>query len=149
LHLIQAFNRLTIPKATSIMTNTTRTVLIIEDNLDIADSLAQVLRFGYGFEVTTAADGLAGLKMATENHPDAVVCDIGLPRRNGLLVGEELAGMSSHKPLLIAVSGYAEQMGNGVALEVGFDHFLAKPADPLVIGDLIEAYTPPTIQGSA
>lgn len=57
-----------------------------------------------------------------------------------MLIAEELAGMQPKKPLLIGVSGFAEQVGGGLALAYGFDHFFAKPADPIEIGDLIAAH---------
>jgi DNA-binding response OmpR family regulator len=118
-------------------------VLIIEDNADTADSLAAFLRLGCGFQVATARDGLAGLRMAVADPPDAVVCDLGLPRRNGLLVAEELADTLPTRPLLIAVTGYADQVPEELARDAGFDHLLAKPADPAALGGLIRAHTGP------
>jgi len=114
-------------------------VLIIEDHRDTAESLADFLRLEYGYRVTTAADGLTGLRMAVADPPDAVVCDIGLPRRNGLLVAEELAATLPVKPLLIAITGYADQVPADLARDAGFDHLLAKPADPETVGALIAA----------
>jgi DNA-binding response OmpR family regulator len=123
-----------------------RSVLIIEDDRDTAESLADFLRLRYGYRVTTAADGLTGLRMAVADAPDAVVCDLGLPRRNGLLVAEELAATLPAKPLLIAITGYADQVPADLARDAGFDHLLAKPADPEAVAALIatagEAHNP-------
>jgi two-component system CheB/CheR fusion protein len=113
-------------------------VLIIEDNADTADSLARFLNLGCGCHVTTARDGLTGIRMAVEDCPDVVVCDIGLPRRNGLLVAEELSASLRCRPLLIGVTGYGDQLSAGIAMDAGFDHFLVKPADPFAIQQLIE-----------
>jgi CheY-like chemotaxis protein len=98
------------------------------------------LKLGCGYEVSTARDVLTGLRMAAERQPDAVVCDVGLPRRNGLLVAEELSDSLPRRSLLIGVTGYADQVTEGLARDAGFDHFLAKPADPFHIQELIEAY---------
>jgi DNA-binding response OmpR family regulator len=119
-----------------------RSVLIIEDNADAAASLADFLRLGCGFKVATARDGLTGLRMAVADPPDAVVCDLGLPRRNGLLVAEELADTLPTKPLLIALTGYADQVPEELARDAGFDHYLVKPADPFAVAALIESHGP-------
>jgi DNA-binding response OmpR family regulator len=116
----------------------TVSVLIIEDDADTADSLARFLRLGCGYTVATAPDGLKGIQMAVADLPDVVVCDIGLPKKNGLLVAEELALSLPRRPLLIAVTGYGEQVSADLAQAAGFDHFLVKPADPFQIEALIE-----------
>jgi DNA-binding response OmpR family regulator len=115
-------------------------VLIIEDDLDTADSLARFLRLGCGYAVATAADGRDGVRMAVAHQPDVVVCDIGLPKKNGLLVAEELAASLPRRPLLIAVTGYGGQVSQGLAEAAGFDHYLLKPADPFRIVAFIEAH---------
>lgn len=124
---------------TSTGADRTASVLIIEDDPDTADSLARFLRIGCGYTVATASDGLTGIRMAVADQPDVVVCDIGLPKRNGLFVAEELA-MFVPRPLLIAVTGYEAQVSQGLAEAVGFDHYLLKPADPFRIQALIEAH---------
>jgi two-component system, sensor histidine kinase len=118
--------------------NSTVSVLIIEDNADVADSLARFLRIGCGYEVSTAPDGLKGIRAAHEHPPDVVICDIGLPKKNGILVGEELLETMLDRPLLIAVTGYGDTTTQALAKEAGFDHFLVKPADPFLIESLIE-----------
>lgn len=115
-------------------------VLIIEDNLDAAESLACFLRFGCGYEVATARDGLAGLRTANELQPDVIVCDVGLPKRNGLLVAEELSESLPCRALLICVTAYTDQVTESLALDAGFDHFLGKPVDPFALQALIEAH---------
>ena len=123
-------------------------VLIIEDDVDTADSLARFLQFGCGYFVATARDGLSGVRIAVDNRPDVVVCDIGLPKKNGLLVAEELAELLP-RPLLIAVTGFGDQVSQGLAEAVGFDHFLLKPADPFRIKALIEGEAESSRNGSS
>jgi DNA-binding response OmpR family regulator len=118
----------------------TVSVLIIEDDADTANSLAHFLRLGCGYAVGTALDGLTGIRMAVAGQPDVVICEIGLSKRNGLLVAEELAESLPYRPLLIAVTGYGEQVSKGLAEAAGFDHYLLKPADPFRIEALIEAH---------
>jgi DNA-binding response OmpR family regulator len=123
-------------------TSPTRTasVLIIEDNLDTAESLARFLRIGCGYHVEIATDGIKGLQMARTERPDAVILDLGLPKKNGLIVGEQLAETLDPRPLIVAVTGYGDQPTRDLATEAGFDHFLVKPADPFDIEALIEAH---------
>jgi CheY-like chemotaxis protein len=123
-------------------------VLIIEDDVDTADSLARFLQFGCGYFVATARDGLSGVRIAVDNRPDVVVCDIGLPKKNGLLVAEELAEFLP-RPLLIAVTGFGDQVSQGLAEAVGFDHFLLKPADPFQIKALIDGEAESILNGSS
>jgi len=115
-------------------------VLIIEDDLDTADSLARFLRLACGYDVATARNGRDGVRMAVADQPDVVVCDIGLPRKNGLLVAEELLASLPRRPLLIAVTGFSGQVRQGLAEAAGFDHYLLKPADPFQIVAFIEAH---------
>jgi DNA-binding response OmpR family regulator len=115
-------------------------VLIIEDNVDTADGLARFLRIGCGYTVATATDGLKGLLAARNDPPDVIICDLGLPKRNGLLVGEEIAAAQNPRPLLMAVTGYGDAATRDLARDAGFDHFLVKPADPFEIEALIEAH---------
>jgi DNA-binding response OmpR family regulator len=78
--------------------------------------------------------------MAVADPPDAVVCDIGLPKKNGLLVAEEIAESLPRRPLLIAVTGYVWQVTKDLVDAAGFDHYLVKPADPFRIEALILAH---------
>ena len=115
-------------------------VLVIEDNQDTAESIARFLRVGCGFEVRTTLDGEKGLKLALADPPDAIVCDIGLPRLNGLKVARELTDTLTIKPLLIAVTAYGGTYPEEMAREAGFDHYLVKPADPFRIEGLIQGH---------
>jgi len=111
-------------------------VLVIEDNMDVADSITRFLRVGLGHEVRVAYDGASGLRMAMADVPDAVVCDIAMPKLDGLRVAEELSKLTP-RPLLIAVTGFAGQYPEARARAAGFDFYLVKPADPFVIEALI------------
>jgi CheY-like chemotaxis protein len=115
-------------------------VLLVEDHRDIAFSLACFFRLGAGYDVRVATDGAEGVRFALESPPDVVVCDIGLPKQNGLLVAEELAQRLPRRPLFIAVTGYGDPVTRECARAAGFDHFLVKPADPFALQDLIEAH---------
>jgi two-component system CheB/CheR fusion protein len=104
-----------------------RRVLIIEDNIDAADSLSEALEFGE-HEVTVAYNGPEGLERAREFKPEVVLCDIGLPGMNGYDVARAFRSDEALKgTYLVALSGYALPEDLQRAQEAGFDRHLAKP----------------------
>jgi CheY-like chemotaxis protein len=137
------------PAAPGCPTSRPASVLVIEDNTDAADSLARFLRLATGYEVKVAYDGAAGAELAAADRPTAVVCDLGLPRLNGLQVAGRLAGLGAARPLLIAVTALSGTFPEAQARAAGFDHFLVKPADPFAIEALIGAHVRPGADGPA
>jgi DNA-binding response OmpR family regulator len=115
-------------------------VLVIEQNAEFAHALARFLRATGGYDVAVARDGPGGLAAAVADPPDAVVCEIALPRRNGLLVGEEIVEMVHPRPVLVAVTAQAGATVRALAADAGFDHFLVKPVSPRVIEVVIAAH---------
>jgi PAS domain S-box-containing protein len=117
-----------------------RAVLVVEDNLDAGQSLADILRLK-GHRVRVARDGRTGLALARELRPDVVLCDIGLPDLDGYEVARALrADPASAGLRLVALSGYAQPEDRLRAREAGFDLHLAKPAD---LDELLHAVMDP------
>jgi PAS domain S-box-containing protein len=103
-------------------------VLIIEDNVDAGQTLAEVLEME-GHCVHLATDGATGIRMARELKPDVVLCDIGLPDLSGCEVARALrADESLRATRLIAVTGYAQPEDRQRAVAAGFDAHVGKPA---------------------
>jgi PAS domain S-box-containing protein len=108
---------------------TRRRVLIIEDNIDGAETLRELLEI-VGHEVEVAHCGVEGVRLARELRPDVIFCDIGLPEMDGYAVARELrADPSLSGTLLVALSGYALAEDVRRAADAGFDHHLAKPPE--------------------
>jgi len=104
-----------------------RRVLIIEDNVDAADSLREALEFGE-HEVEVAYNGPAGIAKARKYAPEIVFCDIGLPGMDGYDVARAFRADDALKGVyLVALSGYAQPEDVQRATEAGFDRHLAKP----------------------
>ena len=104
-------------------------VLIIEDNEEVNAFLAQKLR--PHFQVRTATDGAAGLRLAAELIPDLIVSDVMMPEISGLEVVAQLKGdwRTSHIPIvLLTAQGAPEQQVEGV--QAGADLYLTKPFNP-------------------
>ena len=105
-------------------------VLVVDDNLDAAESIAMFLSLA-GHEVKTVGDGPQALSCAPAFQPDVVVLDIGLPGLDGYEVARRLRQMpQTSDALLIALTGYGQQSDQALAREAGFDEHLVKPADP-------------------
>jgi two-component system CheB/CheR fusion protein len=114
-----------------------RRVLVVDDNVDTSESLAQLIRLA-GHEVTTAANGAAGLEKARSFHPDVVLLDIGLPGMDGYEVARRLREQSRPcAPLLVAVTGYGQPEDCRRAAAAGFDRHVVKPVDWSTIAELL------------
>ena len=105
-------------------------ILIVEDNQDSA-TMTQFFLEGLGYQVAMAADGPAGLALARQFKPDAIVSDIGLTKA---MDGYSLALAIREDPALdgaylIAVSGYGQPEDKARAKAVGFDRHLTKPVE--------------------
>jgi len=104
-----------------------RTVLVVEDNVDAGETLAEILTLG-GHRVQLARDGRSAIALARELRPDVVLCDIGLPDVDGYEVARLLRGDEALRATrLIALSGYAQPEDVERAREAGFDEHVAKP----------------------
>jgi two-component system CheB/CheR fusion protein len=102
-------------------------VLIIEDNIDAADSLRAVLEIS-AHEVEVAHRGPEGLAKARQFQPEIVLCDIGLPGMDGYEVARAFRADETLKDIfLVALSGYALPEDLQRAREAGFARHLAKP----------------------
>ena len=109
------------------MASPRRRILIIEDNVDAADSLCEVLALG-DHEVKVAYNGSEGLARARELQPEVVLCDLGLPGMDGFAVARAFrADPALNGTFLVALSGYALPEDVARATQAGFQHHLAKP----------------------
>ena len=109
--------------------DTVATALVIEDNAEVRDFLVQKLQ--PHFQVTAAAEGAAGLRLATDTIPDVIICDVTLPGLSGLEIAAALKGdwRTSHIPLVLLTARSApEQQVEGV--QAGADLYLTKPFNP-------------------
>lgn len=113
-------------------------VLAIDDNADIRESLAVVIRL-LGHEVAIAGDGEHGLAAARDLRPELVLLDVSLPGMDGYAVARALrAEPWAAQTLLVAMTGWARESDRQRATEAGFDTHVAKPVDLRTLKALIE-----------
>ena len=108
-------------------------VLIVEDELRMAENIARSLREGASYAVDIATDGEEGLYMAQSEPYDAVLLDLMLPRLDGLKLLKQLRHSKQHTPVLVLTA--REEKESVVALlNAGADDYLTKPFD---LGELL------------
>lgn len=108
-------------------------VLVVDDNQDIATSLALLLGAA-GYRVETSFDGESALKKAEHFNPDACVLDIGMPGMNGYDLARKIR-QKSPEAVLATVTGFSDTRHLDLAADAGFDLHFTKPADPLEVID--------------
>ena len=114
-------------------------VLVVDDNLDAATSLASLLRT-FGHDVLLAHDGVSALHAALEYGPEVVLLDIGLPDVNGYEVAKSIRQQPAlTNVVLVAVTGYGQESDRQHSREAGFDHHLVKPTDFGKVASILSA----------
>lgn len=104
-------------------------ILVVDDNIDAADSLAAVLRVR-GHEVRTAYGGQSGLDEASQFRPDLVLLDLGMPHMDGFEVARRIRLLERGAEItLVAVSGWGQPADGERAKAAGFDFHLTKPME--------------------
>jgi PAS domain S-box-containing protein len=115
-------------------------ILVVDDNKDAADSLAEFLRLS-GHRVSVAHDGERAIEMARTDRPHIVLLDIGLPKSDGYQVARAMRQLPELNGIrLIAVTGYGQDRDRAAALEAGFDSHVTKPVDPDAILRLVDEH---------
>jgi len=110
-----------------------RRVLVVDDNVDAAESIAMFLRLE-GHEVKVVIDGYQVISAATVFAPHAVLLDIGLPGLSGYEIARRLRQQPEHADTaLIALTGYGQKDDRERAMAAGFDYHFIKPADPSAV----------------
>lgn len=119
---------------------TTR-ILICEDNIANLDLMVYLL-CNRGYTVLTAMDGAAGLRMCQDEKPDLMICDIQLPKMDGMEVIRRLKSSSVSNIPIIAITAYAMVGDKQKILECGCNGYISKPIEPQTFVTQIEEYLP-------
>jgi DNA-binding response OmpR family regulator len=111
-------------------------VLVVDDEPVVCDVLTRYLE-REGFEVDIAADGDDALARFEATHPDLVVLDLMLPRRDGFEVFREIRSRSESPVIMLTARG--EVTDRIVGLETGADDYISKPFSPSEVAARVRA----------
>ncbi|HEY1252364.1 MAG TPA: ATP-binding protein [Thermoanaerobaculia bacterium] len=114
-----------------------RRILVVDDNVDSASSLATLLELS-GHEIHTVHDGLSAVDQALGFAPDVVLLDIGLPGIDGYEAARRIrAQAASRSMMLVAVTGWGQEEDRRRSREAGFDHHMVKPLRAAALEQLL------------
>ena len=120
-----------------------RRVLIVDDDPDFL-AVAEASLRALGFDVERATGGLRGVFLATQDVPDAIVCDLRMPGIDGFVVAEALrADPATEHTVILACTGRRDLEARALVRSSAFDAVLIKPVDweevARLLGDAIDA----------
>ncbi len=116
-----------------------RRVLVVDDNVDSADSMASLLRM-MGHEARIAHDGAQAIDAARSFVPDVIIMDIGMPNMDGLEATRRIRKLSLEKrPTIVALTGWGQERDRRNSVAAGVDRHLVKPVDADTIAQVLQA----------
>jgi CheY-like chemotaxis protein len=113
-----------------------RRILVVDDNVDVATSLAVLLR-GMGHEVFVAHEGRAALADLARIRPDIALLDIAMPDMSGYELARQIRNRAGPAIRIVALTGFGLADDRARALEAGFDQHMVKPVDPAFLKSLL------------
>ncbi|HVT17640.1 MAG TPA: ATP-binding protein [Thermoanaerobaculia bacterium] len=112
-------------------------VLVVEDNVDAAESLATLLRL-WNHRVSVVHDGAAAIEVARSERPEVILLDIGLPGLDGYQVARQLREeVGLRGALMVAMTGYGQPEDRRRSQEAGIHYHFVKPVEPVVLRSLL------------
>ena len=115
-------------------------ILVVDDNLDSAESMAALLRLD-GHEVVTAHDGRRAVEIALRERPAVVLLDLKLPQLNGYEACQRIRDGGLTDALIVAMTGFGADEDNLRSLESRFDAHEVKPVDLASLRRLLASRT--------
>jgi two-component system alkaline phosphatase synthesis response regulator PhoP len=122
------------------MAAVTKKILIADDEADILEIVSYNLEL-HGYQIFTARDGDQALKMAKEVHPDLIILDIMMPKKNGIEVCKILRTQPEFKnTLIVFLTALNDELSHVKELEFGADDFISKPISPKIMASKVNAF---------
>ena len=123
-------------------------ILIVEDNAANLQLVEYLLKVS-GHQTLAATDGAEGVRLALEQPPDLVICDLQMPVLNGYEVLQRLREDSALRTIpVIAVTAFSMPGDRERVIQAGFDGYLTKPIEPETFVLRIEVHLPPEKRSS-
>ena len=124
-----------------------RRILVVDDNVDAAMSLAVLLGL-MGHETRTAHDGLEAMAVADQFKPDVALLDIGMPKLNGYETARRMRQETwGRQMLLVALTGWGQETDRARSNDAGFNSHLVKPVDIAEIERVLARKRAPRLSG--
>jgi len=124
-----------------------RRILVVDDNVDAAMSLAVLLGL-MGHETRTAHDGLEAMAVADQFKPDVALLDIGMPKLNGYETARRMRQETwGRQMLLVALTGWGQETDRARSNDAGFNSHLVKPVDIAEIERVLARKRAPQLSG--
>jgi DNA-binding response OmpR family regulator len=111
-------------------------ILVVDDHPDVLESLTTLLTL-WGQEVRGAPSGASALEVAREFRPNVAFIDLGLPDIDGSEVCRRLRAEYGKSLRLYALTGFTQAKYRALALESGFDLYVQKPIEALLLRQLL------------
>jgi CheY-like chemotaxis protein len=118
-------------------------VVVVDDERDLREMIAEELTF-LGHVVQTAANGEEGLALIRRLRPDVVCCDVNMPRMSGFEVKAHVdaEGLLDPGAVFVFISAYSTRGDMDAGLAAGATHYLTKPIDFDLLGQIVGAWRP-------
>ncbi len=114
-------------------------ILLIEDNTEVRENIAEILELS-GYQVLTAENGKVGVKLATGENPDLIICDIMMPEMDGYGVLHALSKNETAATIpFIFLTAKADRTDFRKGMEMGADDYITKPFDDIELLQAVEA----------
>ena len=121
-------------------------ILIIEDDA-ASHELVRYLLDASGYQTLSAFDGAEGVRMALDQQPDLLLCDLQMPMMSGYQVVQTLNEYPLWKKVpVIAVTAFSMAGDRDKALAAGFDEHISKPISPQNFVAQMEVFLPETLR---
>jgi PAS domain S-box-containing protein len=112
-------------------------ILVVDDNVDAAESLARLLEIS-GHDVETACSGEEALETIARHDPQLVLLDLGMPEMDGYELARRIHAMPSvSRPFIVAISGWGQPEDKKRTALAGFDRHLVKPVEFMELQEVI------------
>jgi len=116
----------------------TRTILVVDDS-PAELKLMQMALEGRGYQILTAADGQQALERAAEYHPDLIVLDVVLPKKNGFQVCRQIKSEPATRDIkVIMVTNKTQESDRFWGMKQGADEYITKPIQPQILLESVE-----------
>lgn len=116
-------------------------ILYVEDNPQNMDLVCRILKHVGGYDVIGAIDGISGVDMAAQEHPDLIIMDINLPDISGLEATKRLKASPDTKSIpILAFTANITENDRTTFANAGCDGYMSKPASAQILLDVISQY---------